>query len=75
MNKLHRRHSRRLALGVAGLLCAVGAGRLGSAFFLGLPPISQSVSAQTPVKTPGNGVNVIIMIGDGMGWEMASTLR
>lgn len=71
MKRLHGRHSRRLALCVAGLLCAVGAGRLGTVFFLGLPPVSQPASAQTTGKTPGNGVNVIIMIGDGMGWEMA----
>lgn len=71
MNRLNGRHLRRLALCVAGLLCAVGAGRLGTAFFSGLPPISQSASAQTTNKTPGNGVNVIIMVGDGLGWEMA----
>lgn len=70
MTRLHGRQLRRLALGAAGLLCAVGAGRLGTAF-LGLPSVSsQSASAQT-AKATGNGVNVIIMIGDGMGWEMA----
>ncbi len=58
MIPLMGRHLRWLALLWAGLLCTV--------FFFGLLP-SQSALAQTT----GNGVNVIIMIGDGMGWEMA----
>ena len=49
-----------LALLCASLLCTV-------LFFFRLTPIPQATLA----TTTGNGVNVIIMIGDGMGWEMA----
>ena len=50
------RHLRWLAFSWAILLCI-------SMLVLGMP--AQSAIAQ------GNGVNVILMIGDGMGWEMA----
>lgn len=58
MIPLMEKHLRWLASLWAGLLCTV-------LFCIGLPP-SQSALADT-----GNGINVIIMIGDGMGWEMA----
>ncbi|HBB32464.1 MAG TPA: alkaline phosphatase, partial [Cyanobacteria bacterium UBA8803] len=56
MIPLFGRHSRWLALLCASLLCAVS---------LVLLP------AQSALAASGNGVNVILMIGDGMGWEMA----
>ncbi len=51
------RYSRWLALLCASLFFTVS-------FLLGLP-------TQSALAAGGNGVNVIIMIGDGMGWEMA----
>lgn len=50
------RHLRWLALLWASLLCTM-------MLVLGMP-------AQSAIAA-GNGVNVILMIGDGMGWEMA----
>ncbi|MEH2064682.1 MAG: alkaline phosphatase [Nostoc sp.] len=52
-----RKYKRSLALTMAGLLCAV------------LLVFGNSVFQ--PTLAAGNGVNVIIMIGDGMGWNMA----
>ena len=57
MIPLRRRYLRWLALLCASLFFTVS-------FVLGL-------RAQSVLAPPGNGVNVIIMIGDGMGWEMA----
>ena len=59
MISLLGKYSRCVALLCAMLLCTV-------TFVLGLPVGEYSALAAT-----GNGVNVIIMIGDGMGWEMA----
>lgn len=61
MIPLMGRHLRCLALLCATLICTVS-------FVIGLPLGNMSAFADT-----GNGVNVIIMIGDGMGWEMART--
>ncbi|WP_051039221.1 alkaline phosphatase [Nostoc sp. PCC 7524] len=46
-----------LAFAMTGLFCAI-------LLVLGNPGIESALAA-------GNGINVIIMIGDGMGWEMA----
>jgi alkaline phosphatase len=55
------KYLRWIALLCAGLLSAV-------LIVLGLPKGELSA-----ITAPGNGVNVILMIGDGMGWEMART--
>lgn len=51
------RHLRWLALLCASLFCT-------TSFVLGLP-------APSALAANGNNTNVIIMIGDGMGWQMA----
>ncbi|MBH8577403.1 alkaline phosphatase [Nostocaceae cyanobacterium CENA369] len=57
MISLLRKYKRFLALTMAGLLCTV------------LLVFGNSVFQ--PTLAAGNGINVIIMIGDGMGWNMA----
>ena len=52
-----QKYKRFLALSMAGLLCTV------------LLVFGNSVFQ--PTLAAGNGINVIIMIGDGMGWNMA----
>ncbi|MEH2442141.1 alkaline phosphatase [Nostoc sp.] len=57
MISLLRKYKRSLAFAMAGLLCTV------------LLVFGNSVFQ--PTMAAGNGINVIIMIGDGMGWNMA----
>jgi alkaline phosphatase len=57
MSQFFRRHLRQLSLLMAGLF-----GSLSLTF---------GVLPAQPAYAAGNGVNVILMIGDGMGWEMS----
>jgi len=57
MIQLFRKYKRSLALSMASMLCAM-------LLIFGNPIIDSALAA-------GNGINVIIMIGDGMGWNMA----